>query len=113
MITAVREMAQRGVGSAKLWIGEGNDPVYGLVNIAAFLAQCMQETIQYDACDENNLADFRSVRDFGGTEFSSASACGQKAQSYQNYECTAEENDLAGGQMACPVDPNMALRATT
>lgn len=27
---------------------------YGLVNLAAFLAQCMKETILYDACDENN-----------------------------------------------------------
>ena len=28
--------------------------VYGLVNVAAFLAQSMKETIQYDACDENS-----------------------------------------------------------
>jgi len=52
MIVAVRQMAAQGVGSARLWIGDGgDDPVYGLVNIAAFLAQCMKETIQYDACD--------------------------------------------------------------
>jgi len=113
MITAVREMASRGVGSAKLWIGEGDNHVYGLVNIAAFLAQCMQETIQYDACDENNWSDGSTVQKVGGTVYSSASACGQLAQSYQNYECSAEENELAGGQMSCPVDSNMALRATT
>ena len=28
--------------------------MYGLVNIAAFLAQAMKETIRYDACDENS-----------------------------------------------------------
>ena len=30
---------------------------YGLANLAAFLAQTLQETIQYDACDENNWSD--------------------------------------------------------
>lgn len=113
MITAVREMGQRGVGSAKLWVGEGDNHVYGLVNIAAFLAQCMQETIMYDACDENNWSDGATVAEVGGTVYSSTSACGQLAQSYQNYECSAEENALAGGQMACGVDPNMAFRAST
>lgn len=34
---------------------------YGLVNLAAFLAQCMKETILYDACDENNWVSFCSV----------------------------------------------------
>jgi hypothetical protein len=27
---------------------------YGMVNLAAFMAQCMKETILYDACDENS-----------------------------------------------------------
>merc|ERR1719254_421981 len=107
-------MASRGVGDAKLWVGDGgSDPKYGLVNIAAFLAQCMKETIIYDACDENNWSDGRTVQEAGGTVYTSASACGQLKQSYQNYECTAEENALAGGQMACDVDPNMVMRATT
>jgi len=114
MTTAVREMASRGVGSARLWIGEGgSDPTYGLVNIAAFLAQCMKETIQYDACDENNWSDKDTVLVAGGTVYAATSACGQLKQSYQNYECTAEENELAGGQMACDVDPNMEFRAKT
>jgi len=114
MTTAVHAMASRGVGSAKLWIGDGgNDPVYGLVNIAAFLAQCMKETIQYDACDENNWSDGRTVAEAGGTIYAGTSACGQLKQSYQNYECSAEENALAGGQMSCDVDPNMEFRATT
>merc|ERR1712038_1055672 len=110
---AVREMATRGVGAVRLWVGEGQNHVYGLVNIAAFLAQCMKETIQYDACDENNWSDNSVVQKVGGTVYSSVSACGQLSQSYQDYRCTAEEDALAGGQMACSVDPNMALRART
>jgi len=114
MTTAVKEMASRGVGAAKLWVGDGGDnPVYGLVNVAAFLSQCMKETIQYDACDENNWSDGSTVNDVGGTVYAATSSCGQLAQSYQNYECTAEENALAGGQMACSVDPNMEFRAST
>ena len=50
-------MATDGVAGKKFYIGETgveNGHVYGLVNIAAFLAQSMKETIQYDACDENS-----------------------------------------------------------
>jgi len=49
-------MAAEGVAGKKFYIGDDdveNGHVYGLVNIAAFLAQSMKETIQYDACDEN------------------------------------------------------------
>ena len=50
-------MATEGVAGKKFFIGESdveNGHVYGLVNLAAFLAQSMKETIQYDACDENS-----------------------------------------------------------
>ncbi|EJK73609.1 hypothetical protein THAOC_04755, partial [Thalassiosira oceanica] len=49
-------MAKDGVAGKKYYIGENveNGHIYGLVNIAAFLAQSMKETIQYDACDENS-----------------------------------------------------------
>ena len=50
-------MATEGVAGKKFYIGEpdvDNGHVYGLVNIAAFLAQSMKETIKYDACDENS-----------------------------------------------------------
>merc|ERR1719326_1954948 len=105
-------MAVNGIGDLKLWLGDGNSN-YGLANLAAFLAQCMQETIQYNACDENNWSDGAVVQEAGGSTYSSTSACGQLHQSYQNYECSAEEDAMAGGQMACSVDPDMELRAHT
>merc|ERR1712050_786481 len=49
----------------------------------------------------------------GGTEYTSAAACGQMAQSYQDYQCSPEEDALAGGKMACDVDTNMEMRAST
>jgi hypothetical protein len=50
-------MATEGVAGKTFYIGEDveNEHVYGL-NIAAFLAQSMKETIQYDACDENSVS---------------------------------------------------------
>ena len=46
-------MATEGVAEKRFYIGENdveNGHVFGLVNIAAFLAQSMKETIRYDAC---------------------------------------------------------------
>lgn len=113
MVNAVELMATRGVGSSRLWLGDASNYVYGLVNVAAFLAQAMQETIQYNACDENNWSDKAVVAEAGGSTYSSTAACGQLHQSYQHYTCSADEDALAGGRMACEVDPDMELRAST
>ena len=119
MIRAVQQMAETGVGEWKLFLGnpaaEGTEIAkkMGLANIAAFLAQSMKETIQYDACDENNWSDPASTG-VGAAVYSAASACGQLGQSYQDYQCSAADNRLAiatdGLPMACEVDPNMELR---
>jgi predicted chitinase len=99
MIKAVAEAVQYGVGSQKLWFGDGNT-VYGLVTVAAFLAQSMKETIKYDACDENNWNQVNG--------YSAANACGQLGQAYDKYKCSGSE---AG--MECPIDPNKVVVATT
>ena len=70
-------MAAEGVAGKKFYIGDDdveNGHVYGLVNIAAFLAQSMKETIQYDACDENSW-------DLVGGKYALSNACGQLGQS--------------------------------
>ena len=70
-------MAAEGVAGKKFYIGDDdveNGHVYGLVNIAAFLAQSMKETIQYDACDENSW-------DLVGGKYPLSNACGQLGQS--------------------------------
>jgi hypothetical protein len=104
LIKAVRMMATDGVGGLKFWLGDNAEDVrYGLVNVAAFLAQCMQETIKYNACDENN---------WSGPGYPASSACGQAGQSYQDYTCSPHLDQLAGGKMACEVDPDMEIRAT-
>jgi hypothetical protein len=58
LLESVKIMSTEGVAGKTFYIGEDvqNGQVYGLVNIAAFLAQSMKETIQYDACDENSVS---------------------------------------------------------
>jgi len=88
------------------YLGEQSDSskkgyIYGLVNLAAFLAQCMKETIKYDACDENSW-------DIIDGLYALSNSCGQLGQSYQDYKCSPGEE-----HMECPVDPNMSIKATT
>ena len=74
---SLQVMATDGVANKKFYIGDENvtnGHVYGLVNIAAFLAQSMKETIQYDACDENSW-------DLVGGKYPLSNACGQLGQS--------------------------------
>ena len=56
-LESLKGMAADGVAGKKFYTGDDvdNGHVYGLVNVAAFLAQSMKETIQYDACDENSV----------------------------------------------------------
>jgi len=51
-------MYEDGVANKYFYLGtEGSTRdahLYGVANIAAFLAQVMKESLQYNACDENN-----------------------------------------------------------
>jgi len=103
-------MAREGVADTTLYLGDDNSDgrgthcyMYGLVNIAAFLAQAMKETIRYDACDENSW-------DRVGDDllYPLSNACGQLGQSYQDYHCTDDER-----HMECSVDLDMTITAVT
>jgi hypothetical protein len=106
---------QQGVAGKYFYMGpkpettnENNHTIahwYGLVNIAAFWAQCMKETIQYDACDENSW-------DMINGKYPLSNSCGQLGQSYQDYHCSSSTTQDEA-HMECPVDPNMTITATT
>jgi len=113
MIEGVKIMATEGIGDQKFYVGEGDNFKYGLVNLAGFLGQCMKETIMYNACDENNWSDPKYVATVGGEAYAAASSCGQGKQSYQDYKCSAADDAIAGGKMACDVDLTMEIRANT
>jgi len=113
MIEGVKIMAATGVGNEKLYVGEGDNFNYGLVNIAGFLGESMKETIMYNACDENNWSNPDATKLFGGQAYSAAYSCGQGNQSYQDYKCSAADDKVAGGKMACDIDLNMEMKAHT
>jgi len=103
MLAALRVMYTDGIANKYFYMGDESPDghIYGLVNIAAFLAQSLKETIKYNACDENSwdLVD-------GGYPLSNS--CGQLGQSYQDYTCSASE-----AHMECPVKIDMEITATT
>ena len=73
-----------------------NEAIYGLVNLGAFLANSMVETIQYDTCDELN---WQAV----AGRYAISNSCGQQGRSYQDEVC--ETN------YSCPVDTEMKTTA--
>ena len=121
LVSALSTMATTGIAGMTFYAGDGgaDSEMYGLANLAAFLSQTMQETIQYDACDENNWSNEATVSQHGsGTVYSAASACGQLGQSYQDYKCTDITDPETGEtiraeDMQCEVDPNMQMVAQT
>lgn len=99
-LQAAALMHINGVAGNHLWLGDEADPdelraQMGLVNLAAFLAQSMKETIRYDACDENNWDNTNG--------YQISNACGQLGQDYADYDC----------EMACPQDLSMSMSAVT
>lgn len=88
-LDAVDAMSAEGIDGELFWLGDSspNGQKYGLVNVAAFLAQSMRETIKFDACDENNW-DFEPSNPLGTPwSYSAANACGQLGHSYQVGGC--------------------------
>ena len=103
MLDGLRVMYNDGVANKYFHMGDDspNGHLYGLVNIAAFLAQSMKETIKYNACDENSW-------DLVNGQYPASNACGQLGQSYQDYKCQESE-----AHMECPVKADMEITATT
>jgi hypothetical protein len=102
-LEGLRVMYKYGVANKLCYMGdEGSQGhLYGLVNVAAFLAQSMTETIHYNACNEN-------LWDLVNGMYPLLNSCGQLGQSYQDYKCSESE-----AHMECPVNPNLEITATT
>ena len=100
LIDALHVICTTGLGGFNLWTGsqtltDEEQSTRALVNVAAFLAQSMKETIRYDACDENNWDDSNG--------YLLSNACVQLGQNYADYDC----------DMACPQDLSMTATAVT
>lgn len=108
-ISGLRIMVEDGVANKHYYLGDDstNGHLYGLANIAAFIGQSMKETIQYDACDENNW-DFYFDETSNTAVYPLSNACGQLGQDYQDYHCPKGQE-----HMECEVDRNMEITGTT
>lgn len=115
-ITALRQMSIIGFG-ANFTFDIYDGRYYGIVNIAAFLANCMVESIRYDTCDEGNWEE----SSLGG--YPASNACGQNYRSYQDERCTATTttatttatatNEVVEDDVySCPVKSDMEITAT-
>ncbi len=112
-LDGLNAMHNIGVADNKFWlmddgVDDATNIVYAKVAIAAFLAQSMQETIRYNACDENNWSEIR----WGApTDYPMSASCGQLGQKYADYGV----NPVSGLDHAysCPRDNKMEVSALT
>ena len=82
-----------GIGDNRLWLGDEDmegaaRAQYALVNLAAFLAQSMKESIKYDACDENN---------WDNTNYAISNSCGSWARITRTTIATWRVRELGDG----------------
>ena len=112
-LTGLNSMHNVGVAGEKFWLVDSSatDEVnvkYAKVAIAAFLSQSMQETIRFDACDENNWSEVK----FGAKiDYPMTASCGQLDQKYADYGT----HPIAGKDHAysCNRDEKMEQTANT
>mmetsp|Transcript_15265 Transcript_15265/g.31162 ORF Transcript_15265/g.31162 Transcript_15265/m.31162 type:complete len:655 (+) Transcript_15265:70-2034(+) len=93
------------IDGQSFYIGESqslNGRVYGLVNIAAFLAMSVADSIHSGSCDEIN-------NDIVGGYLPISNACGQNGLDYQSMTCPNQDDQE---KYACPVDTNMVAYAS-
>ncbi|KAL3797245.1 hypothetical protein HJC23_004537 [Cyclotella cryptica] len=102
--SSLQLMGIQGFGSGfqfMLYEGDAVKYQYGLVNLAAFLANAMVETIQNDACDELNWQEVAG-------RYAISNSCGQEGRSYQDETCNNQANEDI---FSCQVDTNMEIIA--
>lgn len=110
-LAALNPMHNVGVEDVKFWLIDPNaddatNIKYAKVAIAAFLSQSMKETIQFNACDENNW----SLNTGDPVDYPVSAACGQLGQVYDNYGTDAQGND---NPYSCPRNEKMEISALT
>ena len=110
-LAALNPMHNVGIAETKFWLmddnaSETNNIKYAKVAIAAFLAQSMKETIQFNACDENNW----SLNTGDPVNYPISASCGQLGQVYADYGMDAQGND---NPYSCPRNDKMEISALT
>lgn len=108
-VDSLAKVVETGINGAKFYLGDDKtDAKIGMINAAAFIAQSMQETIQYDACDENNWSVKMPSPNNSLPAYPLSAACGQEGQSYGELSCSGKEKDYE-----CPEDNTMQIMGGT
>ena len=105
LMKSIHLMAIDGFGAEfkfNLWEGDGTRYIYGLVNLAAFLANCMVEAIEDDTCDELNWQETSG-------RYAISNSCGQEGRSYEDENCASGTLEF----LSCDVDTNMQVTAVS
>ena len=106
-ISALRITAKYGIADSKFFfVSEPQNGLRGfyagLVNLAAFFANAMVESISLDSCDEIHLEKNASI---GG--YAASDACGQNGRDYGAEVCPIWQSFIT-----CPVDTELEMQAT-
>jgi len=108
MIESLHIMGGDGFGADfkfMLWEETEATWIYGLVNLAAFLANCMVESIESDACDELN---WQQSSDEEGM-YALSNSCGQEGRNYADENCSGGSTEFR----SCDVDVSMNITAVS
>ena len=97
--SALHKMATTPVDGMVFYLGDARERAYGLVNVAAFLAQSAVDSTLRGGCDEENA-------DVVGGVLPASNACGQYGMSYQDMTCPDGQEDYQ-----CDADPTMRMTA--
>eukprot|EP01082_Thalassiosira_pseudonana_P004651 g4370.t1 g4370 contig15:888758-891022(-) len=106
MLTALDTMEFKLPRPVSFFLGENNQLKglnYGLVNLAAFLANAMVEGIRIDSCEEWNTDDI----DGTGWKYPLSNSCGMNTREYTREVCREDVN------YQCPTDNTMEITATS
>lgn len=105
LMVALQIMGVDGFGADfkfELWEGNEEKYLYGLVNLALFLANSMVESIEADTCDELNW-------DQTAGRYAISNSCGQESRSYQDETCDDMDDDI----FSCGVIPESEITAAS
>eukprot|EP00985_Skeletonema_marinoi_P017904 scaffold9914_cov142-Skeletonema_marinoi.AAC.1 len=106
-ISALRTTAKYGAGDGRYFFvadpGEGLRGFNaGLVNLAAFLANAMAESIDHDSCEE-----FHWEKDIATGRYAISNSCGQNGRNYGTESCPPWQSF-----MTCPAATDAELQAS-
>ena len=104
LMKSLQTMAIDGFGADfqfNVWEGDGDRYIQGLINLSAFLANAMVESIEDDTCDELNW------QQMGDKKYPISNSCGQEGRNYEDENCSLGTKEF----LSCDVSKSMQVTA--